>query len=144
MTEDKLDPYKDDFGLFIEAGFVAAKQLDEKSSIALFEAANLLDENSPAPMVGVGYVHLNKLELKKAEKYFKDALKVDPDHHLAKALLGIAYLLNEERRPIGEKLLQEAMEKTDDPTIIKLVETSMMWAEKDLKKKKSPFFEGES
>jgi tetratricopeptide (TPR) repeat protein len=143
MTEDKLDPYRDDFGLLIEAGFVAAKQLDEKSSIALFEAANLLDENSAAPMVGVGYVHLNKLELKKAEKYFKDALKVDPDHHLAKALLGIAYLLNEEKRPTGEKLLQEAMENTDDPTIKKLVETSMEWAEKDLKKKKAPFFEEE-
>ncbi len=145
MTEakDKLAPFREDFGLMVEAGFVATKQFDERSAVDLFEAAHLLEPESAAPIVGLGYIALNQLELKEAEKQFKLALEMDPEHHLAQAFLGITYLLIPPRRKEGEVLLAKAMEATDDPTIKSLVETSMEWAEKDLTKKNAPFFGGE-
>lgn len=143
MAEDKLAPYRSDFGLMIEAGFVATKQLDETSAIRLFNAAALLDTESAAPIVGLGYIAMNKLEVKEAEKLFKKAIEMDPGHDLAKAFLGITYLLVEARRDEGKKLLNEAMENTEDPTIVNLVKTSMEWAESDLTKKRAPFFEGD-
>ncbi len=143
MTEDKLSPYREDFGLLIEAGFVATKQFDEKSARDLFEAARLLEPESAAPVVGLGYIALNKLELVEAERLLKEALKMEPKHHLATAFLGLAYLLSETREEEGRRLMKKAMEETDDPTVVSLAETSLGWSKSEKeKKKKSPFFEG--
>lgn len=141
-----LEEFDEDFALFIEAGFIAVNQKDEVNSTRLFSAAKIMRPESPAPIIGLGYIALNKLEVGKAADLFKEALKKDPEHHLAKAFLGISYLLVEEKRAEGEKLIQEAQEASDDPTIANLADISLEWAEKDLKKegKKSgsgaPFF----
>ena len=59
---------------------------------------------------------------------------------MAQTFLGMCYLLVKPKRKKGEKLIKEAMEKTEDPTIKNLCAISLEWAEKDLNKIKSPFF----
>lgn len=134
---EKLDlkEFDEDFALFVESGFVAVNQRDEVNSTRLFTAAKALRPDSPAPYVGLGYIALNKLEVKTAEELFEIALEKDPEHHLAKAFLGIAYLLIDEKRAEGEKMIQEASEASDDPTIANLANISLEWSDKDLKKK---------
>jgi len=146
MAEDKLEDFRHDFALFIEAGFVAVKQLDETSAKRLFNAAQVLDPKSTAPQIGLGYVALNKLEVKEASEIFKKIHEQEPDNHLAQAFLGICYLLVKSKRDEGEKLINEAKKLSDDETVQNLCDISLDWAEKDLKKrdKKAPFFSNQS
>lgn len=141
MESEKIHEFKDDFSLFIEAGFVAVKQLDEMSAKRLFEAAQLLNPHSTAPQIGLGYIALNKLQLKEASQIFETIVAKEPANHLAETFLGICYLLNKQKRKKGEKMIHEAMEKTTDQTIKNLGLISLEWAEKDLKQTtKAPFF----
>lgn len=145
MTEeDKLEDFQHDFALLIEAGFVAVKQLDEISARRLFEAAQVLRPESTAPKIGLGYIALNKLEVKEASAAFEEVIKEEPDNYLALAFLGISYLLVKAKRKRGEELINEANEKTDDPTVNNLCNIALEWAERDLKKKeaRAPFFSG--
>ena len=59
-----LNKFKDDFFLFLEAGFIAVNQADEDAAVKLFKAAQLLDPQQSLPQIGFGYLHLHKLELK--------------------------------------------------------------------------------
>lgn len=140
MTDDKLQEFKEDFSLLIEAGFVAVKQLDETSATRIFHAAQALSPDSTAPQIGLGYISLNKLEVKEATKTFEEVVKKEPENYLAQTFLGICFLLSKPKRKKGEKLIQEAMEKTDNPSIKNLGEVSLEWANKDLKKNEAPFF----
>jgi Flp pilus assembly protein TadD len=142
MTLEKMQEFKEDFSLLIEAGFVAVKQLDETSSTRIFYAAQQLSPKSTAPQIGLGYIALNKLEIKEATRIFDSVLQVEPENHLAQTFLGICYLLTKNKRKKGEKLIKEAMEKSTDSTIKNLGTVSLEWAEKDLYKKttKAPFF----
>jgi hypothetical protein len=140
MAEELIKEFKDDFALLIEAGFVAVKQLDEISAVRIFNAAQVLQPQSSAPMIGLGYIALNKLEIKKATEIFEDVTGKEPENWLAKTFLGICYLMTKPKRKKGEKMIQEAMEKTSDPTVKNLGEISLEWAEKDLHKEKAPFF----
>ena len=140
MDDNKLEAFKEDFPLLIEAGFVAVKQLDETSASRIFHAAQAISPLSTAPELGLGYIALNKLELKEATKIFEGILKKEPHNYLAQTFLGITFLLQKPKRMKGEKLIREAMEKTEDPTIKSLGQISLEWAEKDLKKEKAPFF----
>ncbi len=142
MDDQMLDEFQQDFALLIEAGFVAVKQLDETSAKRLFQAAQLLKPDSTAPDVGLGFIALNKLEVKDATTIFEGVSIREPDNYLAKAFLGICYLLVKAKRPDGEKLIEEARSKSSDSTVKNLCEVSLQWAEKDLKKKstKVPFF----
>jgi len=140
MSDDKISEFKEDFSLLIEAGFVAVKQLDETSASRIFHAAQALNPNSTAPQIGLGYIALNKLEVKEATKVFEGVLKDEPDNYLAQTFLGICFLLSKPKRKKGEKLIEEAMQKTDNPSIKNLGEVSLEWANKDLKKKEAPFF----
>ncbi len=142
MNENKLQDFKDDFSLLIEAGFVAVKQLDEISATRIFQAAQALSPTSTAPQIGLGYIALNKLEIKQAVKIFESVVAQEPDNHLAQTFLGMCFLLNKPKRKKGEKLIRDTMEKTTDPTIKSLGEISLEWAEKDLKSKDklAPFF----
>ncbi len=141
MNQEKIDEFKEDFALLIEAGFVAVKQLDETSSTRIFHAAQALSPHSTAPQIGLGYIALNKLELKEATRIFESVLQVEPENYLAQTFLGMCLLLNKAKRKKGEKLIQEAIEKTTDPTIKNLGTISLEWAEKDLSKTaKAPFF----
>lgn len=140
MSENSMQDFKDDFALLIEAGFVAVKQLDETSAMRIFHAAQVISPTSTAPQIGLGYIALNKLELKEATKIFEEVIHKEPDNYLAQTFLGICFLLTKPKRKKGEKLIHEAMEKTTSPTIKNLGEISLEWAEKDLKKKEAPFF----
>src|SRR5205807_10264077 len=113
MTEEEslLKEFKEDYALFIEAGFVAVKQLDEIAARRLFKAAELLNPDNPASQLGLGYIAVNKLQVSEGIKIFEGILKKDPEHHLAQALLGVCYLLTKTKRKKGEKLIQEAKEK---------------------------------
>jgi hypothetical protein len=44
------------------------------------------------------------------------------------------------KRKKGEKIIRDAMGKTSDETIKNLGAIALEWAEKDLRKSKSPFF----
>jgi tetratricopeptide (TPR) repeat protein len=140
MSEVLLSEFIDDFPLLIEAGFVAVKQLDEVNAARLFNAAQAISPQSTAPQIGLGYIALNKLELKEAMRFFDGVIKKEPENYLAQTFYGICLLLNKTRRAEGEKLIKEASAKTNDPTVKSLGSISLEWAEKDLSKKGVPFF----
>lgn len=138
--DENVPDFKEDFALLIEAGFVAVKQLDEVSATRIFQAAQMLNPNSTAPQIGLGYIALNKLEIKVATKIFEQVTQQEPENYLAQTFLGMCFLLNKPKRKKGEQLIREASAKSSDPTVKNLGETALEWAEKDLKKEKTPFF----
>jgi hypothetical protein len=143
MKEEKQRDFKEDFALLIEAGFVAVKQLDETSATRIFHAAQILNPESTAPEIGLGYIALNKLEIKEASRIFESVTKKEPNNYLAQTFLGVCFLLTKPKRKRGEKLIKDAIEKSDDPTIKNLGNISLEWADKDLnklQKSSSPFF----
>lgn len=142
MKDEDVSFFKEDFALLIEAGFVAVKQLDELSATRIFKAAMVLNHTHAAPKIGMGYIALNKLEVKQAAKIFEEVVEAEPENWLAQTFLGICFLLTKPKRKKGEALIQEAMAKTTDETVKNLGAISLEWAEKDLYKSKSPFFEG--
>lgn len=136
MAEESLfNDFKEDFALFIEAGFIAVKQLDEIAARRLFMTAALLNPDNLASQLGLGYIALNKLQIAEATKIFEGITKKEPEHHLAQALLGICYLMTKNKRKKGEQLIEEAKAKSDDPTIHNLAEVCIDWASTDLKAK---------
>ena len=143
MNEDKFEEFKEDFSLLIEAGFVAVKQMDEVSANRIFYAAQSLSPKNTAPKIGIGFIALNKLEIKEATNIFDSVVQQEPENHLAETFLAMCFLLTKGRRKKGEKLLHEIMKKTTDPTIKNLCAISLEWSEKDLSKSKSPFFTGQ-
>jgi hypothetical protein len=124
-----------DFAMFVEAGFVAANQLDENSAKMIFAAAQALRPESTAPKLGLGFIALNKLEVKEAKKLFVEVTTEEPDNLLAQTMLGICHLLVPESRAKGEELIKAILEKTDDPTTVNLAKVALEWSDKDLKKK---------
>lgn len=147
MAEEKgniLADCKGDFALFIESGFVAVKQMDEKSARHIFKAAQVLNPESTAPQLGLGYIALNKLDTKESDHIFERILEKEPENWLAKTFLGISYLLQKSKRKKGEELVRDALEKTSDETVKNLAKVTLEWVEKELKKKdsKAPFFNG--
>jgi len=140
MSDDKMEKFKEDFPLLIEAGFVAVKQMDETSATRIFNAAQAMSPHNTAPRIGLGYIALNKLEIKEATKIFEEVTQQEPENYLAQTFLGICFLLTKPKKKKGEKLIKEAIEKSNSPTIKNLGEISLEWAEKDLKKKDAPFF----
>lgn len=141
VAEEKIEELREDFSLLIEAGFVAVKQLDAISSSRIFVAAQMISPGHTAPQIGLGYIALNQLNVKEATHIFEQVAEKEPENYLAQTFLGMCYLLSKPKRKKGEKLIKEAMEKTDDPTVKSLGEVSLVWAEKDLKKAKAPFFD---
>lgn len=83
MEDNKLAEFKDDFAMLIEAGFVAVKQLDEVSANRIFQAAQMISPTSTAPQIGLGYIALNKLELKEATRIYEEVTGNEPDNLLA-------------------------------------------------------------
>ncbi len=140
MGDKMAEEFKDDFSLLIEAGFVAVKQLDEISANRIFQAAQIISPQSSAPQLGIGYIALNKLEIKTATKIFEDIVQKEPENHLAQTFLAICFLLTKPKRSTGEKMIKDIIQKTTDPTIKDLAKLSLEWAAKDLTKEKAPFF----
>ena len=138
--DDILKDFREDYALLVEAGFVAVKQLDENGARYLFKAAELLNPSNVASQLGIGYIALNKLEINEATKIFSAIVKKDPEHYLAQTLLGICYMLTKNKLKEGQKLIQDAKSKSDEPTIKTLADICMVWADKDLAvKASSPF-----
>jgi hypothetical protein len=133
-----LTKYKDHFIVFTEAGFIAVNQADEDSAVKLFKAAALIDPNNLLPRVGMGYLHLCKLELKQACKVFDEILKEDPHNEMAKTFLGLCMPLNPSELAKGEKLLQESEDKAKDPHVKTLATSALEFVEKFVKKAPTP------
>lgn len=133
-----LDKYKKDFVLFVESGFIAVNQGDEDAAIKLFKAAETLDPQNHLARVGLGYMHLCKLELKQSCAIFEEVLTKDPSNEMAKAFLGIALSFTPNDVAKGEKVLEDVREHTKDKQIKTLAETAIDFVEKFVKKAPTP------
>jgi len=133
----RANKYKRDFVLFLELGFVAVNQSDEDSATKLFEAAQVLDPQSTLPVVGRGYLYLQKLELGKAIKLFEGVLKEEPENEMATTFLGICFSMAPNKESEGEKILKKTV-KSDDPLIKRLSHDSLEFVEKFVKKDATP------
>ncbi len=134
----QLQKYKDDFVLLLESGFIAASQTDEDAALKLFRAAQILQPENSLPKVGFGYIHLLKLELNQACKKFEEVLKSDPHNEMARAMLGLSTALTVKEVDKGEKILEEALKKTKDPSIKNMASTAIEFVEKFVKKQPTP------
>ena len=132
-----ITKYKGDFILLAEAGFIAVNQSDEDSAWKLFRAAEVLDEENVLPLIGIGYLHLHKMELKQATESFEKALKLDPKNEMAKALKGLCISLTPSEADKGEKILKASL-KSKDPSIKKMAGTAIDFVEKFVKKHPGP------
>lgn len=145
MIEEKIEELNKDFSLLLEAGFLAVKQLDEIGAMRIFQAAQALRPSHSFPQVGMGYIALEKLEIKKATKIFEGIIQKEPDNHIAQMLLGVCFLLTKGKLAVGEKLIKEIIKKTQDASIKNLGAVLIKWIEQDLSKKsKAPFFNAET
>jgi len=134
----KLQKYKDDFVLLLEAGFIAAGQTDEDAALKLFKASQLLSPQNKLPKVGLGYINLLKLELKQACATFEEVLRAEPDNEMARALLGLSTALTVKDVNKGEKLLEEALKKAKDASVKGMAETGLEFVNKFIKKQPTP------
>ncbi len=132
-----IKKYKQDYILFLEAGFIAVNQADEDGALKLFKAASLLDPENTLPKVGFGYLHLHKLELTQAIQIFEDVLKQEPKNETARALLGLCMSLSPNQVAKGEKLLEQTS-KSKDSLIKQLSTTALDFVEKFVKKTPGP------
>jgi len=134
----QLQKYKDDFVLLLESGFIAASQTDEDGATKLFRAAQILQPENVMPKVGFGYIHLLKLELGQACKKFEEVLKADPHNEMARAMLGLSTSLTVKDADKGEKILQEAMKNSKDPSVKNMASTAIDFVETYVKKQPTP------
>ena len=129
--------YKEDYILMVEAGFIAVNQADEDAALKLFRAAEMLWADNSLPKVGVGYLHLHKLELKQACRIFEEVLEKEPHNDMAKAFLGLCMSMMPNQIDKGEKILEQTL-KSKDPMIKKLAHTAIDFVEKFVKKSSGP------
>ena len=129
--------YKEDFILFAEAGFIAVNQADEDAALKLFKAAELIDPKNILPKIGFGYLHLHKLELKQAVKFFDEVLEMDPQNEMAKAFKGLSLSMLPNSIEKGEKILEQTMQ-SKDPAIKNLAGSAMEFVEKFIKPTPGP------
>ena len=134
----ELKKYKEHFIIMVEAGFIAVNQADEDSAVKLFKAATLIDPNHTLPQVGMGYLHLCKLELVQACKIFNEILAKDPKNEMAKTFLGLAMSLNPKEVAAGEKLLEESASKSSDAQVKTLAQNALDFVERFIKKAPTP------
>lgn len=149
------DKFSEDFGLFIELGFIAIKQGDEDAAQKLFSAAQTLRPDHSAPLLGMGQIALNKLELTRAGDYFKTVLAKEPNNAMAKVLLGFCFLLPKlgvkRRKGVptspeelsvlaegGKRLIVDGMKGTQDPGIQVLGKSALDLMEKVQKYQDTP------
>ncbi|MEN9344152.1 MAG: putative SctF chaperone SctG [Chlamydiota bacterium] len=133
-----IEKYKTDFFLLVEAGFVAVNQFDEDAAFKLFKAAEILDPHNTMPQLGIGYIHLCKLELKQAIKVFDEILHKDPHNEMAKTLLGLSQSLNPTELAKGEKALEDAASHSKDSFVKSLAVNALDFVRKFVKKPLSP------
>ncbi|MBM3201261.1 MAG: hypothetical protein FJZ56_02510 [Chlamydiae bacterium] len=134
-----LEKYTEDFFFLLEGGFIAIKNTDEDSAIKLFRACELLKPESTFPLIGFGYMHLCKLELKQAATMFNRVLEKEPNNEMAKTFLGIVYSFNPPEMGKGEKILTEVATHSSDQGIKQLCGTAIDFLDQHVKwKQKHP------
>lgn len=133
--------FKEDFILLAEAGFIAVNQADEDAALKLFKAAEMLDPKNILPKIGFGYLHLHKLELKQAIKYFDEVLEIDSHNEMAKAFKGLSVSMMPHGADKGEKILEQTV-KSKDPNIKKLAHSAIDFIDKFIKKSPGPAGKG--
>ncbi len=133
-----LQKFKDHFILLCEAGFIAVNQADEDAATKLFKASEMLKPENTLPKVGMGYMHMMKLELNQACRMFDEVIAKEPDNNMAKAFLGLSYALTTTEVAKGEQILEEAAKKSDDDQVKKLASTALDFVEKFIKKAPTP------
>lgn len=142
--------HKEDFGLLVEAGFLAVKQGNRSAAKKLFEAAYQIDPTKSAAKLGFGYMALNELQLPLARKIFEGVLTEEPKNSLAKVLLGFAFLMERfqivagkkkdslktgvdntlESSKKGEALINEALRESQEPGVQNLGKSALELAAK--------------
>ncbi len=135
---NSLSHFKEDFFLLLEAGFIAVNNADEDSAIKLFRASELLRPENSLPRVGLGYMHLCKLELKQASALFHEVIAKEPHNDMAKTFLGICLSLTPTEMGKGEKILEETAHASHDKDIKKLADTAIDFVDTYVKKAPSP------
>lgn len=138
-NKNLLEEFYEDFSMLLEAGFIACKDFKEDAAKKLFFAANTLNPESSSPILGIGFIHLNKLENKEARDIFERIVTREPANSLAQLFLGISYLMDKKKQKDALDIIKHAMKNSNDPTIQNLGKISLKWYEKDLKDKKAPF-----
>ncbi|MCK4934045.1 MAG: hypothetical protein KAR79_00500 [Simkaniaceae bacterium] len=133
-----LEKYKEDFFLFLEAGFIAVNQADEDSALKLFRASQMLNPKSYMSQIGIGYLHLHKLEVKQACDTFQEVLDKDPTNDMARALLGISKTFSPDKVAEGEKLLNDVATTSKDEDIKKTANTAIDFVDNFIKTTPSP------
>ena len=131
-----LEKHKDDFVLLLEAGFIAVNFAEEDAAQKLFAASTLLNPTSVLNQIGYGYMHMCKLELKKAEECFRSVLKVEPDNDMARTMLGITMSMSPKKGAEGEKLLSE-LTKTGNDEVKQVSKDALEFVDEFVKKKKA-------
>ena len=111
--------------------------MDEESAVRLFKAAELIDNKNPLTKIGFGYLHLHKLELKKAITLFEGVLKDDPKNEMAKTFMGIALSMTPNDLNKGEQILEQNL-TSDNADIKKLAGIALDFVDKFVKKEPSP------
>lgn len=129
--------FEEDYFTFIEAGFIAVNQGDEDSSVKLFRAAELLNQENALHKIGIGYIHLHKLELKQACDCFQQVLDKEPGNEMANAFLGLCMALSPNLTTKGETLLERSA-SSKDPLIKDLGSSALRFVEEFVKKAPSP------
>ena len=128
------EKYQDEFILFLEAGFIAVNHADEDAAKKLFAASSLLKPESVLNLVGMGYMHLCKLELKNAENMFKKVLEIDPSNDMARTFLGITMSMSPKQGSEGEKMLEE-LAKSGNPEVKHLSKDALSFVDQFVKKR---------
>lgn len=136
---EHLSKYKEDFVLLLEAGFIAVNHADEDSAIKLFKSAELLNPENVLPQIGLGYMHLCKLELRQAINIFQAVLKKEPNNEMAQAFLGITLSFTPDQLTKGESILETTAKDSQDPEIKKLANLAVDFVDTFIKKQPSPY-----
>lgn len=131
---EDLSKYDEDFFLFLEAGFIAINQADEDAAKKIFKACQLLRPDNSLTTVGLGYLHLHKLELKSAIDLFNEVITKEPDNAMAQTLLGIAMSLTPDQVTNGEKILQKVAKSSEDVDVKKVANTTLDFVDQFVKK----------
>ena len=133
---ETLEKFEKDFGILVEAGFVAVKQGDEDSAKKLFLAAQALKPDHTAPVLGYGYISLSKLDLEESTRIFEAIVKKEPDNYLATIFYGLSLMLGRTDVSKGDKLVNGVLEKTDDQALQHFAKTVLAWKEEFFAKEK--------
>lgn len=130
----QLAEFEKDFMMFLECGFIAISQLDEKSAKDLFAAAKLIQPNNTLLKIADGYMQFTKMQLEQAAKTFEEVLKKEPNNDMAKTFLGLTLSLIPKSLAQGEELLKSTKEHSKDAAVQKLAGDSIAFVDLHLKR----------